>query len=387
MSSDDPTHLSAAARADLAERIAFHGQNIYSAAAPFNSSPLYARLCLDIAADPDLLALLAHADRATQVANLLFAAVHYLLLADPSHPLAAFYPDLTAPAPAIDGRAPFDPDRAPAIDGRAHLRPATEAYPVFRAFCLEHAAAIRHLVTTRRVQTNEVRRCAILLPAFALVARRAGGRPLALIEIGASAGLLMLWDQYRYDFGLAGTAGNPAAPLLLTCEPRGPHLPPLPTALPAVVSRTGLDLNPIDVRDDDAIRWLRALIWPEHADRVQMLEAAIAVARQHPPHIVAGNAAQTLPALLAAAPPDAALCVYSSYALNQMPADVRQRVLDAITAAAHTRDLYRISQEWYGDQAQPRLELFTYTAAETRSELLAHAKSHGRWLEWLGPSL
>lgn len=387
MSGDEPIHLSAADRADLAERIAFHGKNIYGAASAFNSSPLYARLCLDIAADPDMLALLADADRATQVANLLFAAVHYLLLADPSHPLAAFYPDLAAPAPAIDGRAPSDPDRAPALQGREHPRPADEAYPFFRAFCLEHAAAIRHLVTTRRVQTNEVRRCAILLPAFALVARRAGGRPLALVEIGASAGLLMLWDQYRYDFGPAGTAGDPAAPLLLTCEPRGPHPPLLPTTLPTVVSRIGLDLNPIDVRDEDAMRWLRALIWPEHADRVQMLETAIAIARQHPPHIVAGNATQTLPTLLASAPPDAALCVYSSYALNQMPPDVRQRVLDALTTAAHTRDLYRISQEWYGGQAQPRLELFTYTAAETRSELLAHAESHGRWIEWLGPSL
>ncbi|WIG61557.1 MAG: hypothetical protein OJF49_004305 [Ktedonobacterales bacterium] len=373
MSGGDPRHLPAAAQADLAERIAFHGQNIYGAAAAFNSSPLYARLCLDIAADPDLLTLIADADRAAQVANLLFAAVHYLLLANPSHPLAAFFPDLT--------------DRTPAIDGRELPRPAAEAYPVFRAFCLEHAAAIRHLVTTRRVQTNEVRRCAILLPAFALVSRRAGGRPLALIEIGASAGLLMLWDQYRYDYGPAGTAGDPAAPLLLTCEPRGPHLPSLPTTLPTVVSRIGLDLNPIDVRDDNAMRWLRALIWPEHADRVQMLEAALAVARQQPPHIVAGNATQTLPALLAAAPPDAALCVYSSYALNQMPADVRQRVLAALTAAAHARDLYRISQEWYGQQAQPRLELFTYTAAETRSELLAHAESHGRWIEWLGPNM
>src|SRR5262245_54994732 len=96
---------------------------------------------------------------------------------DHDAPLAAYYPDLTA-----------------------EPHPIAEAYPVFRAYCLQHAAEIRALVTTRRVQTNEVRRCAPLLPALQTVWERGARRPLALVEVGASAGLLLNWDRYAYEY-------------------------------------------------------------------------------------------------------------------------------------------------------------------------------------------
>ena len=114
---------------------------IYGSPVAQNASPLYAHLALAVADDPDVLALSADADQSTTVANLFFAAVHYLLMDDHDAMLAAYYPDLTA-----------------------EPRPIEDAYPVFRAYCLEHAGEIRALVTTRRVQTNEVRRCAPLLP-------------------------------------------------------------------------------------------------------------------------------------------------------------------------------------------------------------------------------
>src|SRR5215218_1913808 len=137
-----------------------------------DSSPLYERLALGVADDPAMLALAAYARPGQPTPNLLFAAVQYLLLGGTPHPLAAFYPGL-----AHDPVAGGDP------------------YPAFHDFCRQHADSIRELLETRLVQTNEVRRSACLLPAFCWVARLAGDRPLALLEIGASAGLNLLWDR------------------------------------------------------------------------------------------------------------------------------------------------------------------------------------------------
>lgn len=160
---------------DLAQRFAFH-TSIYRGATPGNASPLYAHLSGYVATDEDILQLLLNADRSTQVSNLLFGAVHYLLLRGEKHPLEAFYASLTALP-----EAPQD------------------ASPAFREFCLQHARDIELLVTTRKVQTNEVQRCTCLLPAFSLVYQRMQRTPLALVEIGSSAGLHLLWDRYRYS--------------------------------------------------------------------------------------------------------------------------------------------------------------------------------------------
>src|SRR5687767_7873946 len=142
------------------------------------SSPLYERLALAIAEDPELLALAAHAPPGQPAPNLLLAAAHWLLHGERGAAAARFYGSLTeTPAP-----------------------PAGAA-PAFRAFCLERADVIRDLLATRRVQTNEVGRCAYLYPAFGVIARLAGGRPLGVIEVGASAGLNLLWDRYGYRYG------------------------------------------------------------------------------------------------------------------------------------------------------------------------------------------
>jgi hypothetical protein len=349
--------------AQLARRFEEFGRIIYGSQIAQNASPLYAHLALAVAADPELLALVADADQSTTIANLFFAAVHYLLLASPDAPLAAYYPDLAA-----------------------EPRPVAEAYTVFRAFCLEHAEEIRTLVTTRRVQTNEVRRCAALLPALQTVWERVGQRPLALVEIGASAGLLLNWDRYAYDYGPAGTTGDPTSPVRIVCAIRGEIAPPLPARLPLVTWRAGADIHPVDLNDERETRWLRALIWPEHQDRMALLDAALALARQHPPRIVAGDAGETLPDLLESAPDDTTLCVYHGFTLNQMPAALRERILARVQEQSLRRDLYRVALEWWPPNETPTVELFTYTGGSARSETLARCESHGRWVEWLAPS-
>ncbi len=345
--------------AEFARRFEWHGKNLYHGVAHVNSSPLYEHLALGVAADPDVLQLMTESDRATQASNLLFGAVHFMLLSGIEHPLIDFYPDLTTTP-----------------------RPPQDAYPYFRAFCLEHANEVRRLVNTRRVQTNEVRRCACLLPAFGLIARRTQGRPLALVEIGASAGLNLLWDRYGYDYGSGVRAGDPSSPVQLQCEIQGELRPPIPGTLPEIAHRVGIDLMPIDVRDDSATLWLRALVWPEHWDRAQLLDRAIQLARRDPPALIAGDMVERLPDALANVSVDAVLCVYHSYALNQTPRPIRERTLALLADHARRRDLFRISMEWFSDQEMPEMELFTYRGSEVERELLARCESHGRWMEW-----
>src|SRR6476661_3256212 len=272
------------ARSDLAARFLRQAGGQFREDAPF-----YERLARGVAADPDLLALAALTRPDQDPPLLLLAAVHYLLLQDPREPLAAYYPSV-AGAAALPG----DP------------------FPLFRAFCLRRRAAIAAILATRRVQTNEVQRCASLLPAFGVVAQAGGGRPLALVELGPSAGLNLFWDRYSYDYGPAGRAGDAASAVRLRCEPRGDQAPPLPRPLPRVASRVGVDLDPVDVRDPAAVLWLRALIWPGGEARAEQLERAVALAREDPPRLVAGDALALLPRMLDEAPRDATVCVFDT---------------------------------------------------------------------------
>src|SRR5688572_28272881 len=128
---------------NLAQRFEFHGTNIYGSSDPHNNSPLYSVLSRGVAGDVEILKLMTEADRATQVSNLLLGTVHYLLLREPDQELGCYFASLTD--------TPLPPDGA---------------YPHFREFCLSHANEIRKLVTTRRIQTNEVGRCTALVPAF-----------------------------------------------------------------------------------------------------------------------------------------------------------------------------------------------------------------------------
>ena len=213
------------------------------------SSPLYERLSLGIAEDPAILAPATQARRGERVPNLFLAAVQFLLLRGTPHPLARFYKN---------GSASLD-----------------DPHPDFRAFCLEHSGKIVELIATRTVQTNEVRRSALLLPAFVFVSREAQGRPLYLLEIGAAAGLNLLWDRYGYDYGNGLRSGGMSSPVQISCSLRGALTPPVPATLPEVGRRRGVDLNPIDVSDPEETLWLRSLVWPGDEERAPLLENAV----------------------------------------------------------------------------------------------------------------
>lgn len=315
-------------------------------------SPAYALLSRAVARDAGLLALAAECRRGQPVPNLFFAAVKRAAETSPRSDLARLY------ARIADGEPP--PPSLPAA---------------FARFCAERAPEIAALARTRRVQTNEIRRCAYLMPAFGTVAADAGARPLAIIDVGASAGLNLLWDEYRYAYSDGSEYGPRDSAATIESELRSP-MPPLPSAFPEVAFRAGVDLSPVDLSDDDAFGWMQALVWPDHADRAALLSAAREIWLANPPRVESGDAVETLPRLLAAAPPDAALCVFHCHALNQFPPAARDEFYGILRRESNRRTVYHIPSE--GE----RMSVDRIVNGRAETILSARRSAHGRWIEW-----
>jgi hypothetical protein len=296
-------------------------------------SPAYEQLAGQVAGDAGVLRFLDALPPEKRQPNLLFAAARYLLGAPAD--LAAL---------------------------RSLVRPS--------------GRELAGVMLARRTQTNEPARCALMLPALAQLPE-----PLALIEVGASAGLTLLVDRYSYDYGGHEIAGlDPRAPTL-RCAPDWPV--PLPDRPPAIAWRAGLDINPLDVCDDDDVRWLTCLVWPGEGDREQRLAAAIAVARRDPPRVHRGDLIDDLPAVAARAPAGATLVVYHSAVLAYVAPERRREF------AALVRDLGAawLSNEGPRVLADVAVEEFSgdpFLLVRDGRTPLALADGHGAWLRWLG---
>jgi hypothetical protein len=322
-----------------------------------SSSPLYERLSNAIAQDAELLALAAQCRKGERIPNLLFAAVHYLLLTGISHPLRRFYKSLGG---YFDGRE--DP------------------FPDFRSFCLEQFERIRELVAVRLVQTNEVSRCVGLMPLFVAASKAAGVRPLFLVDLGASAGLNLFWDQYGYTYGDRLEAGDRNSPVQIECALRGLNIPPLPLFFPALAGRMGVDLNPLDVRVEDDALWLRALIWPEHEKRAKLLRSAIALVRQQPLKMLPGDGAELLPDVMRTVPADAVLCIVRIF--TPISREGRSVLAALIADYAAQRDIIVITAPPHGGD-DSELCLTSFVNGQRHEQGLAYMQNHGDWIEWL----
>ena len=255
-----------------------------------------------------------------------------------------------------------------------YLLGAPPAIGPLRELASQSRAELTQLILTRRTQTNEPARCAVLLPALAQLPR-----PLALIEAGASAGLNLLVDRYSYDYAGHRLAGlDPDAPVL-RCEPRGPV--PLPARIPAISWRAGLDLNPLDVTREDDVRWLSCLVWPGEGDRAQRLAAAIASARRDPPAVQRGDMLTDLPALAARAPAEATLVIYHTSVLWYIRAEQREQFAGTVRGLGAT---------WLSSEPPGVVPGTDGLARDGQTCVLARdgrcialTESHGTWLRWL----
>jgi len=293
-------------------------------------SPTYERLALAVSRDEEVLALLGTLPPAKRQPNLLFGVVRFL--GGPVEDPAAFRDYTAANWPAIEAR-----------------------------------------LRTRATQTNEAGRCAVLLPVLASLPQ-----PLALLEVGASAGLCLYPDRYAYRYAdhVVGS-GEP----VLECAATGVA----PSRLPDVVWRAGLDLNPLNATDPADVAWLEALVWPEHAHRRARLRAAAAIVAAEPPLLVRGDLVDDLPALAARAPAGATLVVFHTSVLYQVPEPRRAAFADLVRG---------LPGHWIANEAPG---LLPYDALPTPPDgqalhtvlaldgtPLAWTRPHGQAIIWFG---
>lgn len=256
-----------------------------------------------------------------------------------------------------------------------------DGWEAFRGWTLGHWAEVAGTMLARRTQTNEVGRCATLLPLLAGLPQ-----PLALIEVGASAGLCLYPDRYRYryvDGAGRHDVGPRDSPVTVVCRTTGPV--PLPAAVPTVVWRAGVDLNPLDLDDPDDVRWLECLVWPEHTDRLRRLRTAIGIARGEPAHLVRGDLNDEIRALVAEAPPDATPVVFHSAVLAYLAEPGRLAFADTVRA---------LPGRWISNEvpaALPEVERRLGRVPADRAVCalaldgrpVALAGTHGQSLDWL----
>jgi hypothetical protein len=346
-------------------------------------SPLYSHLAGHAADDDEVAGLLLAADASVAQPSLLFAAAQRVLQAEPFHELTNYYPSLGGS---------YGPDSG--------------TWPLFRSFVLERAGRVRELVATRVPQTNEVRRAALLYPAVALAARQAR-KPLGLLEVGASAGLLLGMDTYayRYQTEQAGqlAAGPARSAVGLHCAlalAPGASLPTIPKKV-ATAAKIGLDANPVDLADEEQYAWLEACIWPDQPERLRLFGAAAAAQRKNPPELVRGDAVDDLPAVASRIPAEVPLVVLTSNVLFMLAPDRRKAFVEQLGVLATDRPLWWVSQEEYpgclevllpnredlnpadGEQTFMVLSLTNWTDGHPSATALARTAIHGERMEWL----
>jgi len=202
-------------------------------------------------------------------------------------------------------------------------------YRQWRRFVLAHGDRLVLECTRRALQTNEPLRTAALLPVLSEI-----DGPLALLEVGASAGLCLYPDRYSYRFiddeGVLRRSLDPAdgpSSVVLECAVSG-ELPPL--RMPDVVWRAGIDLAPLDARRDEDRAWLRALVWPGEDGREERIAAALDIAAADPPLLVAGDAVAEVERLARSAPSEATLVITTPGVLVHIPRAGREELLARI---------------------------------------------------------
>jgi hypothetical protein len=296
------------------------------------SSPLYEALALGVAGDAFALEFLKGLPEAKRQPNLLFGAVRHLC------------------------GTPAD-------------------WPTFRAMLHAKAADVRTVMLERRTQTNEPGRCATLFPVLSRLPQ-----PLALLEVGAAAGLCLQPDRYGYDYGRRCVASSMADAPVFPC--RANAATPIPRQTLRVAWRLGLDLHPLDVGNAEHAAWLETLVWPEHDARLQRLRRALTIARRDPPRVVQGDLLQDFASCVRQAPAAATLVVFHTAVLAYVAdAALREEFADVVRCSGAV---------WVSNEVPGVFRSFAAPRGPRGAFLLAvdgvpqaWTDPHGGWIEWI----
>lgn len=286
--------------------------------------PLYAALCRNLAVDDEPAGLLLSARPGQARPVLWLAALHDLVLRHPGSVAAQWYPSV----------------------GGAQATAVGDPWPDVRAFALAHREELTGVIARRRTQTNEVNRAVHLAVGLAAASADLPGSPVALVELGASAGLLLGIDKYAVELTTSSGSvvlGEVASPVRCVGVDRsdvGLRLLCGGLSLPRVTSRVGIDLEPVSLNDDEGVRWLEACLWPDVPGRVERFRSARDLLRADPPPVLRGDMVELLPRAIATvrreAGPAAHVVVLSSWALDYLTESGRTATEAAIRDAALT---------------------------------------------------
>lgn len=339
-----------------------------TAASSLPRAPLNAALCTIIGHDPELSGMLAHSPLTQQQPVLMLAAIHHLVLGEPDHRLAQWYPNLTTAH-----QAPDDP----------------RLTSVLRDFVLTRSPAMLDVLATRRTQTNEVGRCGLFLPLFNIVANDVE-TPLAHIDVGTSGGLNLLLPRFAYRYDDSPVIGESTLQIDVGTRGTGPQ----PTSIPLTAAACGIESAPVDVTDPTEARWLEACCWPDQADRFRRLRAAINIAREHPPEILAGDAVESIEPVIERMASRGHPVITTSWVLNYLTAEQRSAFVAAMERAGATTDLSWVITEspfltpeipHSGDHSNEHiteLSLITWRNGERVDQHLGTCHPHGYWIHW-----
>ncbi len=331
-------------------------------------SPLYQRVALALSESGEALRAIEAAPARKRHPTVILAALHDLVLAGRAPALAAAYA-------ADDGGAAG----GAAIDTLLRMTDAVVAIAV-----------------RRQTRPDETGRCAVLYPAIAEAARRAGADAVGLVDVGCSAGLNLNVDRVGIAYGKGLSLGDPSSPVRMSS--RVVRHRPLPTsAIPEVVARVGIDVDPVDVTDPDDARWLRACLWPGQPGRVALLEAEMALAATDPPLLLRGDPVELLTDALARVPANALPVVTTTWALSRFPPERRTEFLRRLDEAAAGRAVAWVSVEGVG--VAPTVPTLGDRPASGHSiiglavgdrpglsaEAMGRCWLRGQVLEWLAP--
>jgi hypothetical protein len=332
-------------------------------------SPLYERVALALSESGQALRAIETAPARQRQPAVILAALHDLALAGRAPALAAAYA-------AADGDAAGEE----AIGTLARMTDAVVA------------TAVR-----RPVRAAETGRGAVLYPAIAEAARRAGADAIGLIDVGCSAGLNLTVDRVGITYSSGLSLGDPSSPVQLSASVAGRQ--PIPARpMPEVTARVGIDLDPADVTDPDEARWLRACLPPDQPEQAARLGAEIALAASDPPLLLAGDAVEVLPEAFGRVPAGALPVVTTTWALSRFPLERRLRFLHGLGDAAAARPVAWVSAEGVG--VAPAIPTFGDRRASGHSiiglamlgpsalhaEAIGRCWSRGSILAWLAGS-
>lgn len=329
---------------EMNESLTAERYRVFSQIDAHDLSPSYIRSAVAIAADPAMLEYIDSLPRPKRHAGFLFSVARFL-------------------------ETPLDD------------------YDTFKQHLIAHWDEVQRIAVERTMQTNDPARMLSLLPVLAQIEG-----PIALIEVGASAGLLLNGDRYSYQYDdgpWLHPADGPSA-VRLRAETEGDL--PVPTRMPEIVWRAGIELNPLDLTDATDVAWLMALLWPDDPKRVEAVREAVEIMRRHPVEVVQGDLNDELMSVAQRAPEDATLVVMHSAVLSYLT----QRDADRFVEKVDTLGAVWIANELA--DVVPGVELppqpgeskpFSFIVAKNGVPV-AQTHPHGAWVRWLdedGPQL